>query len=355
MSMWRLAGALAGFCRARRLVWVGLPLLAACSGGGAQKPDQPEEMAVLPAACEPALSPLSVTPAPRLDYWVVAGDTVYGSSAYSLDDWFHVFDFSTRSELRELGSWDVGSGGQIAVVGSWALVAAGTSGLLSFDVSDPGQLAAPRALDLEESIPVVIRAQGSVALVSTLAYVQVFDVSAPGAPRALSRLPIADVFRGIDWVGSRAYLVSSPLKVPLSVALHVVDLTDPAAPVTLSTTVTPLSAAFTVIAAGDRVFVQSSDEILAYDVSDPMQPRLEATIPTPVSDALTVRGNLLFASGNDGLSIIDISQIDQPREVASYAGIINEPVFVEGDRVYALDAQVGGLVTLDLSRACPAR
>jgi hypothetical protein len=355
--IWRYLERLADVRSGRGLVWVGLPLLAACSANGERKSKEPEEMAVLQAACAPpALSPLSVTPVPRLDYWVVAGDTVYGSSAYSLDDWFHVFDFSTRSELRELGSWDVEYGGPIAVVGSWALVAASRSGLLSFDVSDPGRLAEPRALELDEGLPFLIRAQGSVALVSTLQYVQLFDVSAPATPLALSRLPLADV-SGADWVGSRAYLVSSPVKVPFSVTLHVLDLTDPAAPVTLSTTVTPLSEiAARVVAAGDRVFVQASDKILAYDVSDPVQPRLEASIPTLLrSDALTVRGNVLFASGGDGLSIIDISRIDQPRELASYAGIIDKPVFVEGDRVYALDAQVGGLVTLDLSRACPAR
>jgi len=134
----------------------------------------------------------------------------------------HISDTAFTGELGYVPIGD--NPREVAVVGSYAYVAAGLDGLVVVDVSNPS------APTIVSSTPLAGWA-GAIAVDGGRAYVaagpvEIFDIADPAAPVALGSIP-ADFTWDVAIVGNRLWMTSQ------DPGLRVVDVADPASPVEL--------------------------------------------------------------------------------------------------------------------------
>jgi hypothetical protein len=219
------------------------------------------------------------------------------------------------------GALDIPLAEKVAVVGDRAYVV--TQGLFPVlaarlvvvDVADPE---APRILgELDLGFP---EAQ-DLAVAGGYAYVAagfegfyVFDVSDPSAPRQVAALE--ETPAGAVWVeGTRAYLAGAfaggPRGQTIVTGLHVLDVTDPAAPVEIGDL--PNAGGSDIAVSDGFAYVSQRFSLLLVDVRDPTLPVALEEIPTSGA-SIELAGGLAYVSGL-GLQVLDLSDPAAPVEI----------------------------------------
>ncbi|GJM21290.1 MAG: hypothetical protein DHS20C15_12050 [Planctomycetota bacterium] len=186
--------------------------------------------------------------------------------------------------------------------------------------------------------------------VGTLAYLaegetglRIVDVSDPAAPSTVSTHATLDSANDVLVAQDIAYLSD------LQQGLRLVDVSDPAAPFELGSYV-PGGFAFSVEVSGDVAYFGGTFGLVILDVSDPTSPTLLGSEPNVVVplDMLRVGDLLLCASTSAGLSVVDVSDPTSPVLLSVYPSTEARSVALSGNLVQ-LASGSQGLLALDIS------
>lgn len=268
--------------------------------------------------------------------------------------------------VAKIGEWDCGDcrkltgyGYDIAVKGNYAYIAGGEAGIIVMDVSKP---AAPKwvarygsdgkivnlhleshylyAADTEKGLIVMdisnapvlrpvscckwhegindISVEGDNAVLGTISNgLKIVDISRPcrpvqkggydpGAMTCFSRAIVRDD------------IVYSICGCAEHFELNMVDISDPAIPVLLGTSLLDSPRSFAL--SGDYVFVGESSNLTVFDVTSPSAPTLATTCNAHgFLNDLSISGDTLYAAADDlGLLIIDIKDAENPMIEGAY-------------------------------------
>lgn len=269
----------------------------------------------------------------------------------------------------------------LTLMGSYALVAQGDAGLTVLNAADPDHLTAVTtydsagwAQDSSAQLDIVALADGAsvrflrleagstltpMAALNGAGNVQrltvnqgfayasgltdlhlvrlfTFSASQPN-PATVSTLPMHGLGEG--WTaGHFTYLAAGDLSL--------YDVSDPAAPVWLSTYVTPGEAQAVVVAEGLAYVADGSQGLLIIDVSDPAHPVLVGALPAAAPQSFLAlerqRDTLAIAAGFGGLVLVDVSNPAAPvvSGSADTAGFA-ESLVLDDTRVYLADGSDG--------------
>ncbi len=255
---------------------------------------------------------------------------------------------------------------EVDVQGDYAYIAAGATGLVVVDVSDP---LVPVDVATEAVTPGSeardVRVLGRYAYVATAgvgpawqAGLDVFDLGPSGAaPLLVAHLDLVGDCVDLEVQGQRAFIAAS------EVGLHVVDLIDPEAPVLLSTTSVPGATTLGVgVLEEIAVIVSDSDAVQAFDVTSPGDPQL---IPPVVftNNASNSRDVVVLRDPNDNpptYTAVVAQQDNSGKALAVYRDLAansgpGTPAFSGGASAALVDvARVGSLILgADLASAAP--
>ncbi len=275
-----------------------------------------------------------------------------GDPAMSLiaGDLLYVADFSHGLEVFRLGAWfppDLGSSPlehvaqALAVDGSLAYLptASGPQGWL--EIHDVGSGGAPALLGSVGTLPFpqAVVAAGGLAYLGGASGIQVFDVSDPRNPTAMSTLPVP---------GGVGALALGPPGVLLALnrgewtsTFYTVSVADPAAPAILGSL--PLAWSLEDMDYGlERVYVHGAFGILVVDVTRPEAPVLTGELSVRAFDlelALPAAGGgrapLAYLIGIGELAVADLSDPDAPLVIGSVNGPFAGRLARQGRHLYA--------------------
>ena len=226
------------------------------------------------------------------------------------------------------------------VVGNYAYVADGGSGLQIIDVSIPilkGNYDTPgSALD--------------VSIVGNYAYVadynsglQIIDISNPSTPTLKGNYDTPGEAWGVSVVGNYAYVADN------ASGLQIIDISNPSTPTLKGNYDTFMAYGVSVV--GNYAYVADTSELKIIDISNPSTPTLKGVYDTPAYAVdVSVVGNYAYVADNaSGLQIIDISNPSAPTlkgnyDTPDYAGDVS----VVGNYAYVAD-RASGLRIIDIN------
>ena len=137
----------------------------------------------------------------------------------------------------------------------------------------------------------------------------------------------------------------------LADTLKVVDASNPASPVEISSVAIPVNA---LALSGSTLFVGTTDgRLVVFDVSTPASPQQIASVTMPAPSTMRLSGTLLLvAAGQSGMLVFDVSQPSAPAMLSQFSPSVSAPVWdvaqVAGSAVM-LAADSSGIVTVDIS------
>lgn len=184
-----------------------------------------------------------------------------------------VVDISESSEPRLVASLTLpGEAFDVVVVDQIAYLAAGTAGLITVDISNPEAPAFLGSIGTRGSA-LAVAVDQSTAYIADGIGLRVFDIANPAQPVALGGVDIPGRARGVALQGPWALVAAE------TGGVHVVDVSDPRAPFTISETATRgccASNAADVVVRGDQAFVADGAKNLGgiriIDLRDPFLP-----------------------------------------------------------------------------------
>jgi hypothetical protein len=159
-------------------------------------------------------------------------------------------------------------------------------------------------------------------------------------PTALSFLSLPGFANGVDVDGDYAYVAAG------SAGVHVVDVSDPSAPLRVATVNTPGNANDVRVSDSDgyAYVADGPNGLQIVDIINPMAPALVGGIDTPgtATDVAVLDGRAYVADGSSGLRVLDVSVPSAPLAL----GAIDTPgnargVDVVDDFAVIADAQGG--------------
>lgn len=248
------------------------------------------------------------------------------------------------AEMRWAGGYVVRDG--LAYVPVWS------EGLRIVDVRDPDEPQGLSVRDIGQVAQVVV--VGDVAYVSGYGALVVIDVSDPAAPHTLSRLSVDGSAMGLAVHEGIAYVAVEEMGGDVG-TLYVVDVRDPKRPQQVGA-VGIRGRGLHVALAGDVVYVAVLDWSLrlpkggvqVVDVSDPARPQTIGflTLPGGAFDVQVSGPYAFVAAGEADVYVADLADPAHLRLV----GHLDTPgsarrVLVVADRVYVAD-EAGGLIVL---------
>jgi len=252
---------------------------------------------------------------------VVQGNTLYSVDGY---DRLSVLDITDVAHPRVLGSVSFNPSGSgsaaesVAVAGSVAYVTGGGPFLANFpalrliDVSNP---ASPRPLGASSETggaDVVVR-DGYAYVAAYDAGLRIYDVTSGTAPALVGTAGTLGQAGQVRLDGHFAYVLNGGY----GFSLAVVDVTNPAAPVTRGAVALPQSFAcdffcqnsyFQGIAvSGHAVYVTGDHGLAAIDVTDPTRPMVMGRFaPDLYSGGVMVQGDLVVSLNSSGVDVVRI-------------------------------------------------
>ncbi len=285
--------------------------------------------------------------------------TVEGNFAYvAAEGWgFRIFQLAAPlSNMPVVGTRTLSQPANKArVVGSYAYVADGTSGLQVLSVLDPANIAQVGSAPIPQSANDVA-IEGGFAYVAygsddTNSGIAVVNVANPSAPSVVSTTPISGTARGIFVSRHLAFVAAG------SAGLKVYDVSNPAAPTHIATS-TEAKDAWSVYVAGVYAYVaDGANGLRVFRFDDPWAPILAGTAPTNFALAVHVSGNYAYVADHSDsdwqypgrLEIIDVTTPASPSHVGlgRLPGIAYD-VFVAGPYAYVA-GHWQGVSVLDVS------
>ncbi len=207
----------------------------------------------------------------------------------------------------------------IATQGNWAYLAIGSSGLQSFDITNPLDMIPSGTAD-----PSGVGFAASVAVSASYAYlanstegISVIEIETPSNPQFIANVATNSWARGVS-VHEGKLLVADG-----GAGLVIMSLADPASPVIIGSLTTGGNC-YNVSGSGDLAFLaDGSNGLVVADISDPSDPvqigHLNTTSDltfTGTCRHVAVAGDTLFvSSGSGGLYLVDITDPTTPTVV----------------------------------------
>jgi hypothetical protein len=282
----------------------------------------------------PALTGLLDTPGQARD---VAVD---GAVAYVADGTGGVLavDIAKPAAPKIVGAWDSpGEANGLALNGKTLFVADGSAGLAIVDISTPASPKPVGALDTDGTAE-------SVALAGTWAYVadgaggiKVVDAALPSGPRQTASLTASGYAHSVSASGKR--LAVGCL---YDGGFQILDITDPAAPVVLSTNkYTMYNEGWRVVLEGNAaIVIDYFSGIFFVDIADPAKPKVTVRVPAPSTVvAVCGRDRYAYAVGElSGVMAVDVADPDHPAPAGvtgAFRGV--QGIAAAGDHVYVTD------------------
>ncbi|WP_139294415.1 DUF4347 domain-containing protein, partial [Microcystis aeruginosa] len=149
--------------------------------------------------------------------------TVVGNYAYAVGDFLEIIDISNPSNPIFKGSYAISEGLDVQIVGNYAYVADGNSGLQIIDISNPttptlkGNYDTP---DYAQDVQIV----GNYAYVADGDGLQIIDISNPTNPTFKGNYNTSGQALGVQVVGNYAYVADG------GSGLQIIDISNPTNP-----------------------------------------------------------------------------------------------------------------------------
>ena len=270
---------------------------------------------------------------------VIVGDYAYVADGNS---GLQIIDISSPESPSIIGTLDTsGSAYGITINGNYAYVADTTSGLQIIDISDPVNPELIETLDTS-GYAYGITVDGSYAYVADgNSGLQIIDISSPESPSIIGTLDTSGSAYGIAVDGSYAYMADG------SSGLQIIDISDPVNPVLIGTLDTSGSA-YDITVDGSYAYVaDGSSGLLIIDIADPSVPFLVSTYDTPgYAYGVDVQGELAVVGDyNFGIHVISLTA-PISEDVAFYVGGYDTSgysygIAVSGNYAYVADGSSG--------------
>lgn len=207
----------------------------------------------------------------------------------------------------------------IAIQGNWAFLAIGSSGLQSFDVSDPVNMVASGTADPAGSgFASGVAVSGSYAYLANSAEgIAVMEIASPASPQFTATVPTNNWARNVSISGSNLFVADG------NAGMAIMTLADPASPTIIGSLATGGNC-YGVSSSGNHAFMaDGTNGLVVVDISDPSDPvkigHLDATTdPTFIGTCrhVAVQGDTLFvSSGSGGLYLVDVTDPTEPTVV----------------------------------------
>jgi hypothetical protein len=182
---------------------------------------------------------------------------------------------------------------EIALSGSYAVVADSTGGIFVIQIPEPVIVASLNTPGVEVGVTV----EGSLAYVAAVDRLNVVDIADPLAPRLLASTPTPGFAQKVAIAGEHAFVADGPD------GLTVVDVSDPFAPEVIATL--DLGAYAAAVTVSDGVAFVAAGGLQVVDVSDPAAPRHRATVHIEIPKTIAVRdSDLYLADGARGFAFL---------------------------------------------------
>ena len=152
--------------------------------------------------------------------------------------------------------------------------------------------------------------------------------------------------RKINIQGNYAYIGADTNK------FVILDISNPASPVTVSTTTTTAGNPMNIVPSGKYAYVlyQTTKLIDIYDISNPSSPTLVGTIGSNGGTDISINGRYAFITGTTaGVTAVDISNPAAPVVVGTLAMSNSATIFVQGSYAYIGTDSVNFIRVVDIS------
>ena len=263
--------------------------------------------------------------------------TVVGNYAYLADgtSGLQIIDVTNPINPRRAGGFGTIEAWGVAVSGNYAYVADIVSGFHVIDVSNPAKCVRVGGYVTSGSA-IGISVVGNYAYVADWgAGLKVIDVSNPAQPVLLGGNN-SIYARGVSVVGNYAYVAG------YDSGFHVIDVSNPTNCVLVGTF---HMSAYGVSVVGNYAYVAGNDAGLkVIDVSNPAQPVLVGTYDTKggARGVAVVRNRAYVADYDAGLEVFDVSYPDRPVLVGAYDTSGSAlGITVAGNYAYVADDDAG--------------
>ncbi|MBO1047272.1 MAG: DUF4347 domain-containing protein [Dolichospermum sp. DEX182a] len=237
----------------------------------------------------------------------VSGVQVVGNYAYVADGYsgLQIIDISNPTTPTLKGNYDTsGSAVGVQVVGNYAYVADGGSGLQIIDISNPTTPTLKGNYDVYGSV-FGVQVVGNYAYVANYGFgLQIIDISNPTTPTLKGNYDTSGSVFGVQVVGNYAYVADG-----LS-GLQIIDISNPTTP-TLKGNYDTSGFAVGVQVVGNYAYVADfTSGLQIIDISNPTTPTLKGNYDTSgFAYGVQVVGNYAYvADYYSGLQIIDVSE-----------------------------------------------
>lgn len=206
----------------------------------------------------------------------------------------------------------------IALAGPLLYLAAGSDGMVVVDVSDPQNPVQIGAVDTP-GYSVGIKLQSEIAYIADASGIHAIDIHDPKAPVIIGTFPTDGECFAIEISNQILYAVDSGFDINEDYGLHIIQASDPANMVELSSIVFPasLNDKTEIIVQNDHLYVTISDlGLLTYDVSNPALPsKLDSYLPqenAPIHQSwaaqdMIINGSTAYVNFGTQISVLDIS------------------------------------------------
>jgi hypothetical protein len=214
-----------------------------------------------------------------------------------------------------------------------------SDGVWIFDVSDPSAAAPLHFLPMAPLGKRLVAARDQILYVADGPLLHVLDVSTPTAPVTLTTRVTGGQIAGIDLHGDRLTLAEGVL-------VRVFDVSTPAAPIEL-TSFDPSGAVLDAATRGVHTYVSNITQTLSlFNISDPLLPFEEGLVPECCSVAVEPDPPIAYVSGGTELITVDISTPSAPVVLQRTPTVPLERLRAVGIRLYASSI---GLEVFDVS------
>ena len=232
----------------------------------------------------------------------------------------------------------------VQVVGNYAYVADGGSGLQIIDISNPTTPTLKGNYDTSGSA-VGVQVVGNYAYVADYySGLQIIDISNPTTPTLKGNYDTSGYAWGVQVVGNYAYVAAG------GSGLQIIDISNPTTPTLKGNYGTYYAQGVQVV--GNYAYVADyTSGLQIIDISNPTTPILKGNYDTSgYAEGVQVVGNYAYVTDRDsGLQIIDISNPTTPTHKGNYDTSGSAyGVQVVGDYAYVADGD-SGLQIIDIS------
>ncbi|MDH6083979.1 Calx-beta domain-containing protein [Umezakia ovalisporum] len=226
----------------------------------------------------------------------------------------------------------------VQVVGDYAYVADGSSGLQILNITNPSSPTLTASYDTPD-FALGVQVVGNYAYVADgESGLQIINITNPSSPTLIGSFDTPDFALGVQVVGNYAYVADGDS------GLQILNITNPSSPSLTASYDTP-DFALGVQVVGNYAYVADGESGLQIiNITNPFSPTLTASYDTPGSaEGVQVVGNYAYvADGESGLQILNITNPSNPTLTASYdTPELAYGVQVVGNYAYVADDKSG--------------